>query len=201
MKNKLLLLACLNATAACADVQDYTPLEFSVAGDRITAIGEIDGSSLDTFLDAVEDHPEIRTLVLKHIGGSVDDEANIAFSRVIRRMKIATLVPSDGLVASGGTDLFLAGTRRIIEPGACVGVHSWAAEDFTATDISRTAPEHDRYLDYYNDVDIDPAFYWFTIEAAHAEGMHWMTSAEVDQYGVSTMSVGSLSTAAICDGR
>jgi hypothetical protein len=97
--------------------------------------------------------------------------------------------------------LFLAGTRRIIEPGACVGVHSWAAEDFTATDISRTSREHDRYLDYYNDVGIDPAFYWFTIKAAPAEGMHWMTPAEVDQYNVSTMSVGSLSTAAICDGR
>ncbi len=196
-----LLLVCLAATVACADAQDYTPLEFSVAGDRITAIGVIDGTSLDTFLDAIDDHLEIRTLVLKNIGGSVDDEANVAFSRVINELDTITLVPSDGLVASGGTDLFLAGTTRILEPGACLGVHSWAADDFTATDISRTSSEHGRYLDYYNDINIDPAFYWFTIEAAPAVGMHWMTSAEVEQYRVATLLVGSLSTAITCDSR
>jgi len=201
MKKHHLLLACLTATAACADAQDYTPLEFSVVGDRVTAIGVIDGTSLDTFLDAMDDHPEIRTLVLKNIGGSADDEANVAFSRVINEMGITTLVPSDGLVASGGTDLFLAGTTRILEPGACVGVHSWAADDFTATDVPRKSSEHDRYLDFYNDIDIDPAFYWFTIEAAPAEEMHWMTSAEVDQYRVATSSVGSLSPATTCDSR
>lgn len=201
MKIHRLLLACFTATAACADEQGYTPLEFSVAGDRITAIGVIDGTSLDTFLDAIDDHPEVRTLVLQNIGGSADDEANVAFSRVINEMGITTLVPSDGLVASGGTDLFLSGATRILEPGACVGVHSWAADDFTATDISRTSSEHDRYLDYYNDIDIDPAFYWFTIEAAPAEGMHWMTSAEVEQYRVATSLVGSLSPATTCDSR
>lgn len=201
MKYHHLLLVCLTATAACADAQDYSPLEFSVAEDRITAVGVIDSTSLDAFLDVAEDHPEIRTLVLKNIGGSADDEANVAFSRMIREMNITTVVPSDGLVASGGTDLFLAGTRRILEPGACVGVHSWAGDDFTATDIPRTSPEHDRYLDYYNDIDIDPAFYWFTIEAAPAEGMHWMTSREVDQYRVATASVVSLATAATCDSR
>lgn len=201
MKNHHLLLACLTATAACADARDYTPLEFSIAGNRITAIGVIDDTSLDTFLDVIDGHPEVRTLVLKNVGGSVDDEANVAFSRLIHQMGITTLVPSDGLVASGGTDLFLAGTTRILESGACVGVHSWAADDFTATDIPRTSSEHDRYLDYYNDINIDPAFYWFTIEAAPAEEMHWMTSMEVDQYGVSTSPVGSLSPATICDNR
>jgi len=201
MKTQHLLLACLIVAAACADAQDYTRLEFSVAGDRITATGVIDRTSLDTFLETIDGHPEIRTLVLKNIGGSADDEANVAFSRVINEMGMTTLVPSDGLVASGGTDLFLAGTTRILEPGACVGVHAWAADDFTATDISRRSSEHDRYLDYYNDINIDPAFYWFTIEAAPAAEMHWMTSAEVDQYGVATSSVGSLSSASTCDSR
>lgn len=116
-------------------------------------------------------------------------------------MGITTIVPSGGLVASGGTDLFLAGVQRIIEPGACIGVHSWAAEDFTATDIPRTSPEHDRYLDYYNDVGIDLAFYWFTLEAAPADDMHWMTAMEVGQYGVSTSPAPSLATDAVCNNR
>jgi hypothetical protein len=201
MKKPILCLACLAATAACADEFDYTPLSFAIVDDRIIAIGEIDSTSLDTFEDLIKNHPDKRTLVLKNIGGSVDDEANVEFSRVIRDMGFTTVVPSDGLVASGGTDLFLAGTRRIIEAGACIGVHSWAAGNFTATDLSRTSAEHDRYLDYYDDIDIDPDFYWFTIEAAPADGMHWMTPEEVDQYGVSTVSVESLSTAAICNSR
>lgn len=201
MKKHFLYLACLAATASCADELDYTPLSFAVFDDRIVATGEIDGTSLDVFEDLIENHPEIRTLVLQHIGGSVDDEANVEFSRVIRDMGFTTVVPSDGLVASGGTDLFLAGTKRIIETGACVGVHSWAAEDFTATDLSRASSEHSRYLDYYEDIDIAPEFYWFTIEAAPADEMHWMTSHEIDQYGLSTALVETLSAAAICNSR
>ncbi len=201
MKKHFLCLSCLAATASCADELDYTPLSFAIVDDRIIAIGEIDGASLDTFEDIIEDHPDIRTLVLQNIGGSVDDVSNVEFSRVIREMGFTTVVPSDGLVASGGTDLFLAGTRRIIETGACIGVHSWAAEDFTATDLSRESAEHDRYLDYYDDIGIDPDFYWFTIEIAPADGMHWMTPKEITQYGVSTVSVEALSSAAICNSR
>lgn len=198
---RTMLLLCLTATAALADDFDHTPLEFSVSGDRIIAEGEIDAASLDAFEDLLDDHPDIRILELYYIGGSVDDEANLQFSRVIRRLGFTTIVPSDGLVASGGTDLFLAGSRRILESGACVGVHSWAAEDFTATDIPRSSSEHDRYLHYYEDIDIDPAFYWFTIEAAPAESLHWMTPAEVDRFGVATSAVSQLSSSNICENR
>lgn len=201
MKRGILLLACLSFTAACAEDSDHSPLEFSVSGDQIVAIGEIDGTTLETFQEVVEDHPGVQTLVLKYIGGSVDDEANTKFSRLVRRMGMTTVVPSDGLVASGGTDLFLAGAVRVIEAGACIGVHSWAAEDFTATDIPRTSSEHDRYLDYYRDIGIDPAFYWFTLEAAPAVGMHWMTSQEANTFGIASASVTGLSSAGVCDIR
>lgn len=201
MKKHFLYLACLAATAACADESDHTPLSFSIEGDRIVAVGEIDGTSLDTFEDIIDLHPNVQTLVLQYIGGSVDDEANVEFSRVVRDMGLTTVVPADGLVASGGTDLFLAGTTRIIESGACVGVHSWAAGDYTATDLSRASEEHDRYLEYYVDIDIDPDFYWFTIEAAPATGMHWMNANEVDEYSIATRSVTALSAATVCDNR
>ena len=201
MRKHFLYFTCLAATAACADDLDYTPLRFAIVDDRIIATGEIDDASLGRFEDLVEDHPDKRTLVLQNIGGSVDDDANVEFSRAVRRMGFTTVVPSDGLVASGGTDLFLAGAKRVIETGACIGVHSWAAGDFTATDISRSSAEHDRYLDYYDDIGIDPDFYWFTIEAAPADGMHWMTADEVAKYGVSSTPVATLSSAAICNSR
>lgn len=198
---RTLMLASLTVTAACADEFDYDPLEFTVIGNRIVAEGEIDQGTLRAFQDVHRDHPTIRVLVLQNIGGSVDDEANLELSRMVNHLGFTTLVPTDGLVASGGTDLFLAGTKRILEPGACIGVHSWAAEDFTATDIPETSPEHDRYLDYYEDIEIDPEFYWFTIEAAPAEAMHWMTVSEVKKFGIATTPVPSLSSNATCDGR
>lgn len=200
MKTKILaVLASLAFGPAHAD--DHTPLEFSIEENRIIAIGEIDGDTLDAFQDIRDKNPDIKVLVLKYVGGSVDDEANVQFSRIVRDLGFTTIVPSDGLVASGGTDLFLAGAKRILEAGACVGVHSWAAEDFTATDILRSDPEHDRYLNYYKDIGIPQAFYWFTIKAAPADGMHWMTAAEVDRFNVSTENVPKLGSPIDCDDR
>ena len=196
-----LMIICLAVTAACATELDYTPLQFSVDQDRFIATGEIDGNTLDAFEAALEKHPDIRTLVLQNIGGSVDDEANVIFSRAVRDLGFTTIVPADGMVASGGSDLFLAGKTRVLEPGACIGVHSWAAEDFTATDLARSDPEHDRYLDYYDDIGIDQAFYWFTIEAAPADGMHWMSAAEVTQFGVTTDLAPDLGRADTCNDR
>jgi hypothetical protein len=187
------------ASAACTD--DHTPLSFTVSEDEIIATGEIDSNSLGRFEDIVDEHPNAKTLVLQYIGGSVDDEANVKFARVVRNMGLTTRVPSDGLVASGGTDLFLAGVDRVLEAGACVGVHSWAAQDYTATDLPRSDPEHSRYLDYYQDVGIDEAFYWFTLQAAPADGIHWMTAEEATRFGVSTNQATSLGTQAMCDDR
>ena len=93
-------------------------------------------------------------------------------------------MPAEGLVASGGTDLFLEGTTRILEPRACVGVHAWAADDFTANELARSDPEHDLHLDYYADIGIREAFYWFTPEAALAHDMYWITASEVDRFGL-----------------
>lgn len=197
----LKFFAPLGLAACAASANDHTPLTFTVLGGDIIATGEIDSDTLDRFEDVVDDYPNAKTLILQSVGGSVDDEANVAFSRVVRRLGFTTVVPSNGLVASGGTDLFLAGVNRILEPGACVGVHSWAADDFTATDLPRSDPEHDRYLDYYQDIGIDAAFYWFTIKAAPADGMHWMTAKDVARFDVSTQQVVSLGANSTCNDR
>jgi hypothetical protein len=194
-----LALLGLVGSAACA--QDHDPLRFVVSGDEIFAIGEIDSESLALFQQIAADHPSAKTLVLQYVGGSVDDAANVAFARVVRDMGLRTRVPSDGLIASGGTDLFLAGVDRVLETGACVGVHSWAAQDYTATDLPRSDPEHDRYLSYYADMQIDPDFYWFTVNAAPSDGMHWMTAAEAVRFETATQQITSLANQATCDKR
>lgn len=187
-------------TTACF-AHDHSPMSFKVYGTQIIAEGEIDGDTLDAFEDIIEDAPDATELVLQYVGGSVDDEANVEFSRFVRGLGFTTIVPSDGLVASGGTDLFLAGQKRLIETGACIGVHSWAAEDFTATDLPGSDAEHDRYLDYYDDMNIDQAFYWFTIQAAPADGMHWMSAAETTQFGMTTQPVEMTGSKSTCSRR
>lgn len=193
-------MLCVICSACLAD-DHHSTLEFQVEDNRIIASGEIDGDALTDFMDIIDTTPAIETLVLQNIGGSVDDDANLEFGRQVRDLGIATLVPSDGLVASGGTDLFLAGTRRTLEPGACVGVHAWAADEFTAIDLPRDDPLHAPYLEYYADLGINPEFYWFTLDAAPAESMHWITVGEAARFAISTETASALGTPHVCDAR
>ncbi|WP_052056445.1 hypothetical protein [Colwellia psychrerythraea] len=94
---------------------------------------------------------------------------------------------TDGMVASGGTDMFLAGVNRTIEAGARLGVHSWSdGSGKVALDYPRDHQEHIKYLDYYSVMGIPADFYWYTLEAASAENIHWMTAQEIAQYGILT---------------
>lgn len=195
----LLSLVCLAVLASCAE--QYTPVSFVAQGEQIIATGTIDHTTLAAFEEVIALNPQSKTLVLQYIEGSVDDDANVVFSRVVRDEGFDTIVPSGGMVASGGTDLFLAGQRRILLPGACVGVHSWSGSGIIATELPEDDPEHDRYLDYFQDIGVNPEFYWFTLEAAPAEGMHWMTAAEADRFGMTTRAAPSLGTPAVCDER
>lgn len=191
--------ACLTLLASCGEY--YTPVSFVAQGDQIIASGTIDETTLSAFEAVIAKNPEARILVLQYIEGSVDDDANVIFSREVRRAGFDTVVPSNGLVASGGTDLFLAGNRRTLQPGACVGVHSWAGSGLVATELPEDDPEHDRYLDYFKDIGVDAEFYWYTLFAAPADSMHWMTAAEANQYDMTTRGAPALGSATVCDER
>lgn len=193
------LAATLTLLSACAD--PYTPVSFTAEGDQIVAIGTIDHTTLEAFEEIVSENPDIKTLVLQNIEGSVDDDANVVFSRVVRAEGFDTVVPSNGLVASGGTDLFLAGNRRVLEPGACVGVHSWGGGGYVAAELPEDHSEHDRYLDYFEDIGVSPSFYWFTLDAASEDEMHWMTAAEANRYKMTTRGSPRLGSAIVCDER
>ncbi|WP_425085627.1 alpha/beta hydrolase [Ruegeria profundi] len=185
--------------ASCAE--PYSPTRFVAQGDQIVVTGAIDHTTLGAFRAVAADNPQIKTLVLQNIEGSVDDDANVIFSREVRNRGFDTIVPSDGMVASGGTDLFLAGNRRTLQPGACVGVHSWGGGGIIATELPEDDPEHDRYLDYYDDIGVSEDFYWYTLEVASEDEMHWMTAAEANSYDMATTRVARLGSTATCDAR
>lgn len=188
------------------DPLDYDPMAFTIKGDKIVASGVIDETSLAKFKQAVAKAPQAKTLVLRYVEGSVDDDANLLLARFVRQKKFATYVPAQGLIASGGTDLFLAGVKRSLAAGACVGVHTWAADEengelLEGRHLPRSDELHQPYLAYFDTIGISRDFYWYTLEAADSEEMHWMSRAEAKKYQLTTDKPQRLSSAAVCDER
>lgn len=180
-----LLTGCVMLEVARLNRIDLT--ELRVDGDLLYMAHEINSRTLDQFHRVMEASPEIETLVLTVVPGSVDDEINLQLGLEVHRRGLATHVPSGGLIASGGVDLFLAGVERTIEKGAFVGVHSWAAGGGrTGADLPRDHKSHRLYLDYYQAIDIPADFYWFTLESAPAGDMHWVSAEELERHGMIT---------------
>ena len=161
-------------------------LILDVRGDLLFARGVVNGDSQREAVTLLSGSPSVRTLVLTWVPGSVDDEANLALGRTVRHAAMTTYLPRGALAASGGTDLLLAGVRRIVEYGAQVGVHSWAFGPVNGDELPRDDPQHRFYLDYYREMDIPEAFYWFTLQAAAPDSIHWMSEDEMALYGVYT---------------
>ncbi len=171
---------------------EYELAKFTFKGgddssDTVYMNGVIGSSTLAVMQKLFNNYPQIKTVVMQDVPGSLDDDTNLLASMEIRNRGINTHIPNDGMVASGGTDMFLAGVKRTIAPSAKIGVHSWDdGSGKAALDYPRDHQAHVSYLDYYNAIGITTDFYWYTLEAAPAEGNHWMTSDEIAKYNVLT---------------
>ncbi len=154
--------------------------------DTIYMKGVIYSNTLKDIKQALSENPSITTLVMEDVPGSIDDEINLVASLEIRKHNINTYIPENGMVASGGTDMFLAGKERAVHSTGKLGVHSWAGMDSVALDYPKDHKEHEKYLNYYAKMNIPLDFYWYTLEAAPADDIHWMTSKEMEQYNVAT---------------
>ncbi len=158
-------------------------VKFQVEGNTAIMTGVIDKSAIQSVKALIANNPEVKTIVMKNVPGSMDDESNLVASRLVREAGLNTFVPADGMIASGGTDFFCAGVNRSIEAGAEIGVHSWAGDGVSnANLLPRDNPEHQKYLDYYLEMGIPTDFYWFTIQAAPAESIHNMSTEELIEY-------------------
>ena len=163
-----------------------TPAFFDVVDDLAYMNGVIGPSTPDAVDRLLNDHPEVTTIVLEFVPGSEDDDANLDAARLVREAGLATHVTSYGEISSGGVDFYLAGLTRTYAIGAQFGVHSWGGGPVAATELPVDDPEHERYLNYYEEMGVDLDFYWFTLEAAPAESMYWMTDDELDRWGFVT---------------
>jgi hypothetical protein len=171
---------------------DNGSLRTSVRGGKYLFLeGTINSKSNKKIRKILRDHPAVRTLVLTSVPGSTGDDSYLELGKFINRRGLSTYVPSKGSVSSGGTDLFLAGKRRILGKDAEVGVHSWSDDDGSGSgekhgkDIRRDHDLHKPFLDYYPAIKIPIAFYWYTLEF-DPDGMHWMSHDEMKKYRVFT---------------
>lgn len=174
------------------DINDYLqfeedPMAFTIDGNNAVLHGILGSTSPAVVSALIADHPQVDTIVMAICLGSEDDEANLPAAQQVHDAGLKTCVPANGEIASGGVDFFLAGSRRGVGDGGLVGVHSWATGEGTqGGDVPMDDPQHDLFLDYYEAIGFEqgPEFYWFTLQAAPAESIHWMTRAELTQYGV-----------------
>lgn len=165
---------------------DNTPVKFTVKGNTAFMSGVITAECPKTVLELLLEHPEVTIIEMINVPGSIDDVANLRAASYVRKSGLTTKLNSNSSVSSGGTDFFLAGKKRIVEEGARLGVHSWGGGAVAATEVPKDDPVHQKYLDFYKASGVPAAFYWYTLEAAPANGMHWMTAEEIETYQIRT---------------
>ena len=130
---------------------------FQVQGRFAVVVGVLMGSSFTNRVRALkEDHPEVDTLILLQVPGSIGDDANIVGYKLVHDYGYKTCIPDVGYggVASGGTDLLLAGVERYVaEPvvgsfsasGTSIGIHAWSGSGVPdANTLSRTDSRHNQ---------------------------------------------------------
>lgn len=144
--------------------------------------GTLGKKSHKNILAFIENNPTIKTFVLEIIPGSANDDYNVKTCLELNRRGINTELLPHSVIESGGVDLFISGNKRTISKGAKIGVHAWRGLTKEAADYPRDHEEHKIFLDFFDEIAMDTSFYWFTIRAAPANGMHYMTEKEIELY-------------------
>jgi hypothetical protein len=164
--------------------------EFTINNDEALLSGTLGTHAYNQILEINADYPNVETIVLGSIDGSVNDDVNVETGRLIREAGYTAHLKSDSEIYSGGVDLFCSGLKRVREAGSVLGVHSWCCyQGLTADQLPEDSQGHDSQLTYFKEMlgtTNGPAFYYYTINAATFDDVHTMTDAEIEQYGLVT---------------
>jgi len=151
---------------------------FTVQGRYAVAAGVIYNNFPERVEALSREHPNVDTIIIPYGPGSANDNAMVPGATRIHQLGYQTCVPSDGSVASGGTDMFAAGVKRFATPGSKIGIHSWGTDDGPGSDLPRNDPAHQRYLDFYDAICIPQEFYWETM--SYGLPMHYISDEEFE---------------------
>lgn len=150
---------------------------------RAALVDVTDTRSPEVFAAMMRDFPGIGVIEMIDCPGTEDDAANLRLGRMIRDRGIVTYVPQGGSVRSGAVELFLAGARRIAEPGAEFAVHAWLDDTGReATDYAANDPENAKYIAYYRQMGLSAieaaAFYEMTNSVPHRQAK-WLNASQM----------------------
>ncbi len=201
---KLFFLTAIIILSGCSKDDDNTVISgqrefgiFTVQSNDTTVEmnGDIGDNTLTNFNALLAAFPNINLINIKEVPGSANDDVNLMVSAKVNQEGISTHLTDNGLIASGGVDFFLAGTTRTKGTNTMIGVHSWGGQDgngntLTATDFPVGHANHLVYIDYYVSIGFTQqdaeAFYYFTINAASANSIHYMTEEQITQFKILT---------------
>ncbi len=159
-------------------------------GTTVEMNGEIRRKTLKHFNELETRFPNISKINIRECGGSLDDETNLVLSKKVHDKGIHVHLLDNGMIASGGVDFFVAGTKRTKGKNCQIGVHSWSGKNETATDFPVGHANHLPYIKYYVSVGFSQQeaedFYYFTINSAPADSIHRMTEEEIEKYHLIT---------------
>lgn len=200
-ENAFIIKGQITNTADAKDIRDITitvqasqvgagDSKYTIKEDKAYISGNLGTYTFNQILEINKDHPDVKTLVLTDIPGSVNDEVNVQTGRLIREAGYSTHLLANSDINSGGVDLFCSGVKRTREAGSKIGVHSWCChEGLTADKLPKDSPAHNSQLTYFREMlgEINgPEFYFFTLQAAPFNGIHVMTDAEIAKYKLIT---------------
>lgn len=159
---------------------------FELVWDEIYMNWLINSQTYKQFVKIIEENPYVKTIVQLEMEGSIDDDAMIKLAYYVREKGLNTKLLYFSDINSGAVDLFLAWVERTMEKGAHIWVHSWSNGFRQAKDFPKDAEEHEQNRKYIEKMLWKDDFYWFTIYAAPANGIYWMSEVEIEKYWLLT---------------
>ena len=182
----VLLVGCVTTPVALTG-ENNDELSFEVEKNTAYLSGILNSDLVSQLSDFIKQNPNVTELVLVDVPGSVDQHATMEGARLIRRLGLNTHIAQTGYVLSGGVDLFLGGVERTIGAGAGVGVHAWSdGSRMKAANVNVADSIHAVYVNFYLEMGVPERFYWFSLDAAPADRVYFLSPEETYDYQLAT---------------
>ncbi|MGB3600280.1 MAG: alpha/beta hydrolase [Marinomonas sp.] len=183
----LFLVACAGQETKPGPVSAENKLTLYVKNNTAYLSGILEADLPSKLTKMIRQHPNVTDIVLVDVPGTDDQQATMEGARLIRRLGLNTHIAATGYVLSGGVDLFLGGVKRSIGAGAGVGVHAWSDNVGTvANKLNKMNPVHATYVNFYLEMGVPERFYWFSIQAAPASRVYFLSPEEMYDYQLVT---------------
>lgn len=162
---------------------------FYILNDTTIIMNGDMGSRVDNQFDKlINSYPNIKLMILEDCPGSRNDQEMFKAAIQLHNRSINTHLSINGKIQSGAVDLFLSGKIRTMVQGAKIGVHAWSDGSSSANDYPNNHTEHEVYINFYKDIGYSQQeaenLYFFIINAASPENIHWMTDKEILDYQI-----------------